>query len=61
MFVAKSNPNPLDELGYVPLSQVGAELLFEVFSQRYSFQRVPSEFRPPTFAAPLFLPAILVT
>ncbi len=25
----------IDELGYVPLSQVGAELLFEVFSQRY--------------------------
>ena len=24
-----------DELGYVPLSQTGAELLFEVFSQRY--------------------------
>ena len=25
----------IDELGYVPLSQTGAELLFEVFSQRY--------------------------
>ena len=25
----------IDELGYVPLSQAGAELLFEVFSQRY--------------------------
>ncbi len=25
----------VDELGYVPLSPVGAELLFEVFSQRY--------------------------
>ena len=25
----------IDELGYVPLSAVGAELLFEVFSQRY--------------------------
>ncbi len=24
-----------DELGYVPLSPTGAELLFEVFSQRY--------------------------
>ena len=23
------------ELGYVPLSKTGAELLFEVFSQRY--------------------------
>src|SRR5215213_9093493 len=25
----------VDELGYVPLSQTGAELLFEVFSQRH--------------------------
>ena len=25
----------VDELGYVPLSQAGAELLFEVFSRRY--------------------------
>jgi len=25
----------VDELGYVPLSQAGAELLFEVLSQRY--------------------------
>ena len=25
----------IDELGYVPLSQTGVELLFEVFSQRY--------------------------
>jgi len=25
----------IDELGYVPLSQAGAELLFEVFSRRY--------------------------
>ena len=25
----------VDELGYVPLSKTGAELLFEVFSQRY--------------------------
>jgi DNA replication protein DnaC len=25
----------VDELGYVPLSTTGAELLFEIFSQRY--------------------------
>ena len=25
----------VDELGYVPLSPTGAELLFEIFSQRY--------------------------
>ena len=32
-----SSPNLLiiDELGFVPLSRTGAELLFEVFSQRY--------------------------
>jgi len=46
----------IDELGYVPLSQIGAELLFEVFSQRYErgptmvtsnlpFEEWPSVFR----------------
>ena len=25
----------IDELGYVPLSQIGAEFLFEIFSQRH--------------------------
>ena len=25
----------VDELGYVPFSKTGAELLFEIFSQRY--------------------------
>ena len=25
----------IDELGFVPLSKTGAELMFEVFSQRY--------------------------
>ncbi len=25
----------IDDLGFVPLSKTGAELLFEVFSQRY--------------------------
>ena len=28
-------PVTIDELGFVPLSPTGAELLFEVFSQRY--------------------------
>ena len=42
----------IDELGYVPLSQTGAELLFEVFSQRYergstsSLQTCPSTSGP---------------
>ena len=33
--LAKQDLLIIDELGYVPLSKVGAELLFEVFSQRY--------------------------
>jgi DNA replication protein DnaC len=33
--LAKQELLIVDELGYVPLSKVGAELLFEVFSQRY--------------------------
>ena len=37
-FQARLNKVPLlivDELGYIPLSKTGAELLFEIFSQRY--------------------------
>jgi DNA replication protein DnaC len=34
-FFAKPKLLIIDELGYVPLSTTGAELLFEVFSQRY--------------------------
>ena len=30
----------IDELGFVPLSKTGAELLFEVFSQRYGGARL---------------------
>ena len=33
--LAKSRLLIIDELGFVPLSKTGAELLFEVFSQRY--------------------------
>jgi DNA replication protein DnaC len=54
----------VDELGYVPLSQVGAELLFEVFSQRYgrgstiitsnlTFEEWPSVFRNERLTGPL--------
>ena len=54
----------VDELGYVPLSQVGAELLFEVFSQRYErgstivtsnlpFEEWPSVFRSERLAGAL--------
>ena len=33
--LARRNLLIVDELGFVPLSRTGAELLFEVFSQRY--------------------------
>ncbi len=33
--LAKQDLLIIDELGYVPLSKTGAELLFEIFSQRY--------------------------
>ena len=33
--MAKYSLLVIDELGFVPLSKTGAELLFEVFSQRY--------------------------
>ena len=33
--LAKVNLPIVDELGYVPLSQTGSELLFDVFSRRY--------------------------
>src|SRR5271154_691600 len=40
----------VDELGFVPLSKTGAELLFEVFSQRY--ERSSTRFRSgPKFSA----------
>ena len=31
----------IDELGFVPLSHTGAELLFEIFSQRYERGSIP--------------------
>ena len=31
----------IDEVGFVPLSRTGAELLFEVFSQRYERGSIP--------------------
>ena len=53
----------VDELGYVPLSTTGAELLFEVFSQRYergsillTSNRAPAEW-PDWFANPLLASA----
>ena len=40
--VSKIQAADIDELGFVPLSKTGAELLFEVFSQRYSSTLVTS-------------------
>jgi DNA replication protein DnaC len=37
----------IDELGYVPLSPTGAELLFEVFSQRYERGSILVTSNPP--------------
>jgi len=37
----------IDELGYVPLSQTGAELMFEVFSQRYERGSIIVTSNPP--------------
>ena len=37
----------IDELGFVPLSTTGAELLFEVFSQRYEARLHPGHHQPP--------------
>jgi DNA replication protein DnaC len=31
----------VDELGYVPFMAIGAELLYEVFSQRYAHSATP--------------------
>ena len=39
----------IDELGFVPLSPTGAELLFEVFSQRYEWGSIlVTTWSPPT-------------
>jgi len=37
----------IDELGFVPLSNTGAELLFEVFSQRYERGSIMVTTNPP--------------
>ena len=56
----------IDELGFVPLSTTGAELLFEVFSQRYERGSVlVTTNRPstsgPTCSAPRGSPALCLT
>jgi len=43
-------PLIVDELGYVPLSKSGAELLFETFSQRY--ERASTLITSKLFSAP---------
>jgi hypothetical protein len=43
----------VDEPGFVPLSKTGAEMLFEVFSQRYERTSTNAKFnQSPTNAAP---------
>ena len=55
----------IDELGYVPLSTTGAELLFEVFSQRYEHgstivtSNLPFEEWTSVFGAERFTGALL--
>ena len=45
----------IDELGFAPLSPTGAELLFEVFSQRYERGSILVNMPPPlTDLAPAF-------
>jgi DNA replication protein DnaC len=46
----------IDELGYVPLSTTGAELLFEVFSQRYERRGSVPAFAPAQQRVKLCLP-----
>lgn len=41
----------IDELGFVPLSKTGAELLFEIFSQRYERGKLPVESKSEAAAA----------
>ena len=53
----------VDELGYVPLSQTGAELLFEVFSQRYErgatlVTRIYRSTNGPAYSDPSGSPAL---
>jgi DNA replication protein DnaC len=55
----------VDELGYVPLSQTGAELLFEVFSQRHEYgstivtSNLPFEEWPSVFRSERLTGALL--
>jgi len=43
----------IDELGFVPLSKTGAELLFEVFSQRYERGSILDAWRHTSGLSPL--------
>jgi len=42
----------IDELGFVPLSKTGAELLFEVFSQRYERGSILATSNLPSASGP---------
>ena len=55
----------IDELGYVPLSTTGAELLFEVFSQRYErgstivTSNLPFDEWTSTFGSERLIPTVI--
>ena len=44
--LAKQDLLIVDDLGYVPLSKTGSELLFEIFSQRYEQGSTPGDLEP---------------
>ena len=55
--LARLNLLIIDELGFVPLSRTGAELLFELFSQRYERGSIHGDHQPcPSTSGPRYSP-----
>ena len=50
--LSRLNLLTIDELGFVPLSRTGAELLFEVFSQRYECGSILVTTNLPSMSGP---------